>query len=317
MFEPFSLRRRRQVREESPVLYGYDVLPEPFRVQVIHTLDGVFGVREARGNGVISMTGYGDTPEDIWLIIEEAMSRHLGVFQLSGTVHSHRNGYAEYLLNASRSVDQVLDAIEYAFQMVSFLDEHSVSLASGYRIRLTPAEAVEELNYRFGQHDLGYRMVDYLIVRIDSEYLHIEVIEPALKLLHEEGFEVARDAFAKAHKHYRHGELRDAIRGASDAFESTLKAICDAEEWGRAPSDSAATLVDITIRNGLLPKELESHYKGLISSMKSGLPTVANPYRHGPAPTPSVIPPYLASHALNLAAANIVFLVESWKALPR
>ena len=35
----------------------------------------------------------------------------------------------------------------------------------------------------------------------------------------------------QAHAHYRSGETKDAITDANNAFESTLKAICDQRRW--------------------------------------------------------------------------------------
>ena len=53
------------------------------------------------------------------------------------------------------------------------------------------------------------------MVRIDSEYVHTEIVREALRLIHDEGFKGAEDEFLHAHEHYRAGETKDAIVDAN------------------------------------------------------------------------------------------------------
>lgn len=85
-------------------------------------------------------------------------------------------------------------------------------------------EAIAELNGRFQEHRVGYRSENGRIVRIDSELLHAEVTQPALRLLNDEGFEGALDEFLSAHDHHRKGETKDANVDAMNALESTRSA---------------------------------------------------------------------------------------------
>ncbi len=64
------------------------------------------------------------------------------------------------------------------------------------------------------------------MVRIDSKYLHQEVVVSTLGLLRGKGFESANEEFLTAHKHYRNGEYRDCITNANASFESVMKVIC-------------------------------------------------------------------------------------------
>ena len=64
--------------------------------------------------------------------------------------------------------------------------------------------------------------------------------------------------------------------------------------------------------NGVLPLSLDSHMNGFRAALESGLPTVRNKGSgHGQGPEVVEMPEPWARHALHLAAANIVLLVDS------
>ena len=91
--------------------------------------------------------------------------------------------------------------------------------------------ALQEINRRFRQHGVGYQYTDGVIVRVDSELLHEEVIRPALSLLRDKRFEGAQSEFLAAHEHYRHGRKAEALVECVKAFESTMKTICELRGW--------------------------------------------------------------------------------------
>ena len=150
---------------------------------------------------------------------------------------------------------------------------------------------------------------------MDSQFLHAQAIKPALALLHDSGFSGPADEFMRAFDHHRKGESKDAIADALKAFESTMKAICDARKWARPSNATAKPLMDILFLQGLVPAEMESHFGALRSAMESGLPTLANrTSRHGQGAMPVEVPSHFAGYALHLVASNIVFLMECHKA---
>ncbi len=296
------------------MIYRYDKLPQPFRVQVIQTLDRTIGTHKGRSD-LWDVYGNNWNPGTVWRLIHERIAGEIGEFDLWPVPRTERDRFAAYLQAEGRSAGEILDAIEFSFRIVGALESQMDWYQNEYETWHTPAEAVEMLNHRFRQHDLGYQFVEGELIRVDSQFVHAEIVEPAIVLLRDTGFDVANDEFLSAHRHYRRGEARDAIADALNAFESTMKAICDKAGWARPANATAAPLVDLLIQNDLISKDLESHYKGLVGAMKSGLPTIGNrTSRHGHGSTPIEIPDYLAAHTLHLAAANIVFLVEAWKA---
>lgn len=219
------------------------------------------------------------------------------------------------------SLDECLDAIELAFGTINthmrpqpppgYSAEYPMWGAAQW-----PDDAINELNARFLEHGVGYQFSpdQNHVVRIDSEFLHAEAVEPAAKLLREPGFEGAADEFAEAHKHYRAGEGKQAIHAASKAMESTAKAICDAKRWTYPKNATAVPLLKLLFEKGLVPRELESHFAGLRTAIESGLPTIGNAFaRHGQGSAVKAMPDHLVALGMHLCAATIVFLVRAHK----
>jgi hypothetical protein len=132
------------------------------------------------------------------------------------------------------------------------------------------------------------------------------------------GFTGPEDEFMRAHKHYREGNYKEALNEALKAFESTLKAICVARKWPYDKNkDTASRLVEIVLREGLVPSYLDSALGGLRALLTSTVPTARNRESgHGQGPEPLTVPAHLAAYALHATAANIVFLVEAHNAAP-
>lgn len=151
-------------------------------------------------------------------------------------------------------------------------------------------------------------------MRVDSQFMHSEVVMPAISLLKQEQFRGASDEFLRAHEHYRHGRSKEAIADALKAFESTMKTICERHNWEYDNTATAQPLIQLLFDKGVLPSFLQSHFTALRTTLESGLPTARNRTSgHGQGSAPVDIPGYLAAYAINLAAANIVLLVDADK----
>jgi hypothetical protein len=311
-FETYSQRRRREGSQGAQDVYLYDDLPAPFRVQVIHIWNSAIGQFRSFDQYSLQEESLANV---IWQWIHDSLAREHGVFQLvDGNMNSYRK-CAEYLMDADTS--GALDIIELSFGMI---DGNIRNGGRDYRnsaeISQEADDAIDELNRRFQQHALGYQYVAGKIVRIDSQFLHAEAVMPALLLLSGANFRGPNDEFVRAFDHYRKGDYKVAVAEALKAFESTMKAICAARGWSHPSNATAIPLIEILVRNGLIPRELESHFGALRSAMESGLPTISNKTsRHGQGPEPTKIPSYFAAYALHLAAADIVFLVEAHKTM--
>lgn len=299
--------KRQRTRDPKPLVR--DDLPEPFRVQVARIMMRALGANDNASGGV-------DGVIDFWGALHDTVSEEHGLFRLTNN-RSKRLACIEYLC-AHKDVVKVLDVIELAFRLVERLVPKTPEHLMEYlEITQGADDAVRDLNARFGEHNLGYRYVDGEIVRVDSEYLHSEAAEPAIRLLHTSGFDGPLEEFRIAHVHFRHGRLKESTTEALKAFESTMKAICDARRWKYERNATAKDLIVIVLKEGLIPEYLQTEIAGLRNLLEASVPTVRNKTSgHGQGATPKPLPEHLAAYALHSAAANIVLLVQAHQALP-
>ena len=291
----------------NPKLYSYDVLPNAFRGQIIHIW------RSCIGESGTTLLSSERPPYQWWKSLHDALAREMGVTDLAPAGLEGPFGQCVGFLKDSPA-DQCLSMIELSFGAIQ---NASISSLLRFGISQSPDDGIDELNERFKEHGLGYRFRDGRIFRVDSDYVHTEAVEPALTLLDAEGFAGPTEEFISAHKHYREGNLKEAISKALNAFESTMKAICDARGWTFDPSASAKKLIAVVLANGLVDKQLESHLTGLRTTLESGLPTIRNKQGgHGQGSNVVDVPDYIAAYALHLAASNIVLLVSAHRDLP-
>jgi hypothetical protein len=311
VFETFSKRKKRLENLGKQNVYQYDQLPETFRVQVVHIWNSAIGAYY-RPSGY----SYGESSpaNKYWEFIFSTMRRELGVFNLAHPHDSPAEQCRQFLLGAG--VDSALDIIELSFKVIDGgVRQSQLWEIQNSRVTQLPDDAIEELNQRFQEHGIGYQYVEGELIRVDSQFIHSEVVKPALSLLNQAGFDGPADEFMRAFEHHRDGRHKEAIAEALKSFESTMKAICKARNWPHPPNATAKPRMDTLFKNGLIPPQLESHFAGLRAAMESGLPGISNPSRHGQGPDPVTIPPHIAAYALHLSASNIVLIVQAHNAL--
>jgi hypothetical protein len=97
-----------------------------------------------------------------------------------------------------------------------------------------------------------------------------------------------------------------------------MKTICDKFSWAYDKTATASRLIDVVLKEELIPKYLQDHLTGLTNVLKAGVPTVRNKTSgHGQGSETKEVPEYLAAYVLHLTASNIVLLVEAYKAKRR
>lgn len=291
-------RRKRLAEQGEPDVYVYDEVPSILRGQIQHIWNDAIGSSQYNSSA--------------WEAIRNQLCREKGLVSLTNSSNAKQDciGY----LNNEQSVDAWLDIIEMCFiyveRVVGKFDSHDRRVRS---ITQASKEAVEELNTRFRLAAFGYRFESGQIIRVDSELLHAEVVKPALHFLADERFSGPRDEYLSAHAHYRAGENKDAVTDANNAFESTLKTICDLKGWEYPAGATASNLLKVTRDNNLLPDYLDKSFEQLAATLQSGLPKVRGEEgAHGQGAEPKATPDYIAAYALHLAAAKIVLLVEAF-----
>lgn len=318
MYKLYSERIRN--KDGEPEVYSYDEFPEAFRNQVFYIMDDLLDDLQ-----------FGDYD---WDDLHDEFCREKGLKLLGDWDRNiskyGRNNCEQFISETSNS--GFLDFIDFAFYIFNEEGRKIDVPQYSYNVFYGPKEnndydtiikevnnyidkAIEELNYRFKQHNLGYEFVNGEIIRIDNKILHQEVIKPALRLLYEEGFDGAEEEFRKAFEYRRKGDNKNAILEAGKSFESTMKTICDKKGYTYDKTkDTASKLINILENNSFYPSYMSSHLTNLRTTLDTGLPVVRNKNSgHGQGSTVTPISDEFAEYALNLAATNIVLLVGIYK----
>lgn len=306
-FDLFSKRKKEPVE-----IFTYDEIPDEFRVQVIHVWGDAIGPYVINNNYRRTLIS---PSNDVWDFIHKALCKEYGVFELSSNGRTTAEKCICFIQETT--TEEVLDIIELTFRYIDrVIRDWNPYLIQQAKIEQNPDDAIAELNQRFRERGLGYQYIEGQIVRIDSEYIYTEAVEPAVNILREEEFEGASEEFLSAHDHFRKGRYKEAITDALKAFESVMKTICKRKNWEVAENATAKPLINTLLKNELIPASLQTQFSSLRDTLESGLPTVRNKNSgHGQGEKPTELPSHLVAYALHLAATNILFLIESYKEL--
>ena len=201
-------------------------------------------------------------------------------------------------------IEKALDPVELIFRLMAYVTIPNASEVAD--------NAIGELNSRFKEHGVGYQFTNGEIIRVDSEFIHSEIVQPALKLLNQNSYTGAQQEFLTAHEHYRKGNAKEALNECLKSFESVMKAICDKRGWNYANNATANFLIQVCFNNGLIPPFWQSQYASLRSLLESGVPTGRNNLSgHGQGTTPVSVPNHIVAYMLHMTASAIVFLAEA------
>ena len=308
VFDLYSRRNQdsSQAGSQDPI---YDNIPETVRNQIVYIWNGSIGhySPHRRPRSPIKLEN-----NEAWEALHDVVCREKGLRQLSNCPRNHRDDCIEYLLNQP-NVDDVLDIIEISFLIILKCKEIDQHRAKSMGIKYPADEAIDELNSRFKNANIGYRFESGQIIRINNLATHEKIVKPTLSLLTDRRFSGVAVEFSAALKHYRNGNYRDSITAANSAFESTLKTIFKIKKWDYDQGAAAARLLQIARRNGLFADYMEKSIDQLIGTLKSGLTPIRNreSSSHGQGPDPKDPRDHVAEYALNLCASQILFLVKS------
>lgn len=306
-------KRQKRCRGEVPDVYHYETIPQELRVQIIHILNDVFQI-----------ANYGDTvgefhttpdgaSEWIYERIYETLCDEYGVFTLSDRAMRTSEAVHEFLLRTPET-DKVLDAIEIAFCYIEkYVDNlvHQKEYTAHTERKISPDGAINKLNRRFREHGVGYQYESGQIIRVDSQLIHAEAMQPALHMLSNPIYKAANAEFLSAHAHYRNGRYKECLNDCLKAFESCIKTICKRRGWTYTEKDNAGRLIQIVFDKNLVPPFMKSHFSALRSTLESGLPPMRNKLTaHGQAEE-TTVPDYIAAYALHLTASNILLLAKA------
>ena len=300
-------KRQQKIRPEAPDVHEYAQIPGPLRVQIAHILRDLFGPKVTYDlNGCIEAFGE----------IEQTLCREYGLCILptkpTDLTTTPDARVLDFLLH-EEDEEKVLDVVEVSFRLLTRLRS-----SPEWQSRISQEKfdrTVTELNARFREYGIGYQYENGEIVRVESQFIHAEVVKPALALLSVEEYAEANAEFLKALEHYRKGETKECLNECLKTFESTMKAICTKRKWAFKSKDTAKELIDVCLKNGLTPPLIHSHIRDVRATLARGIPTIRNRLPgHGQEVQLMDVPPPYTSYMLHLTAATIQFFIESEKA---
>lgn len=301
-------KRQQKIRTGSPDGHECAQIPGPLRIQIAHILRGLFGHQVTYDlNGCLEAFGE----------VEQTLCREYGLCILptkpTDLTTTPDVRVIDFLLH-EEDQQKVLDVVEVSFRLLTRLRS-----SPEWQSRI-PQErfdrAVAELNTHLREYGIAYQYENGEIIRVESQFIHADVVRPTLALLSSEEYAQANAEFRKALEHYRKGETRECLSECLKAFESTMKAICIKRKWGFRSKDTARELIDVCLKNGLTPPLIHSHIRGVRATLARGIPTIRTRLSGRGQQVQSMdVPPHYAAYMLHLTAATIQFVVESEKAL--
>ncbi|MDZ8025727.1 MAG: hypothetical protein RMX97_13710 [Nostoc sp. DedQUE11] len=298
-------KRQKRLMGEFPDVYQYDDIPKQLRIQIVHIMNDAIG----------AYSNHKETA-NIFQVIHDILCREYGMLSLQGILSDGYKGDVINFMLESNDTKQVIDVVELSFRLI-YITYRSDNIRYYTAPKITLKNAIEELNFRFTEHGVGYQYESGEIIRVDSQIIHAEAVKPVLLLLSDVRFQGANEEFLKAHEHYRHKRYKECLVECLKAFESTMKTICDIQGWSYQPTDTAKKLIDICFQNNLIPAYLQTQFSSLRSNLESGIPTLRNKNAgHGQGSQPLTVPQHFAAYQLHLTASTILFLLEAEKAIP-
>lgn len=283
-------------------------------------------ISEAIGLYYTGIIGIGqdeiDTSE-LWVDFERVLYREIRAYADYADIAKERdvsNRIKTFISNAPHNT--LLDLIDIAVAFIDVVVRNYQSRTSPQHLRycqvaMTADEAVAEIDVRLHEAGTAYRVAGRGIVKSTDDFSHDAAVLPALLGLGEAGFENALKEFHDALAAHRDGKYDIVLQKANHAFESTMKVIAGKMKWPYDQTATAKKMIDVMMSNGLIPPMRDSALKALATVLESDLPILRNKMPsagHGAGEQNANIPEPVATYAVNVAAANIRLLIESYRA---
>ncbi|WP_337041302.1 STM4504/CBY_0614 family protein [Emticicia sp. 17c] len=294
--------------DETYDFYNYDDIPKPVRIQIKSVITRTIGE-----------VFIGSKSAQIYDDFHKLLCVHFGKESLANNNDFYGNSSMKnifYYFVEEASKVEALKIIDLFFKLFSNwannLQIYFPYTQEAKRIELRPKDAIFELNHWLKKGGIGYQFESGRIIRLDSTFVHSEIVKPTLKLLGNNKFHGANDEYLKAHEHYLEGKNKECLNECIKAFESTLKVILNEKGWSYDVNrDTSRALIQICITNGLIPSSLQDYYTNFTSLLSGGASTLRNRLAaHGQGEKIVTVDDSVARYGLNLTGSNIIFLVE-------
>lgn len=293
IFETYSRRK-----QKLPDVFQYEIIAEKLKNQIFLIW-----------TEYLSQYDINDLSKSCQIEIYKILCKQEGKKSLY-TSHSEISQIKKYF-DLINDTDKILDVIELHFYYISVIQKFLDEERNWIKLSMTASEAIDDLNARFKENGVGYQFIDKKIIRIDSELLHQETIQPTLHLLHNEIYKNAEEEFLLAHEHYRHGRNKECLNECLKSFESVMKIVCAQNAWEYGKTDQAKSLIAVLLKNDFFPSYQESQLSAIRQLLEGSVPTLRNKNSsHGQGTEKIVVADHLASYVLYITGATIKLIVE-------
>ena len=242
-----------------------ETIPKNLRVQIFHIWGKIWETPYDNNFGELQVS---QLAYDAYKSIEATLCEEYGVFDLDGGDVPNEDGYGCYravrkFLLETEDTAKVIDVIEVSFRYIDQdirdkfyvpnddeIDEIDKAFGISTSRRdisyngIPLDEAIDLLNRRFHEHDVGYQyesdQISPLFVKVDSPDIHPEVVKPAEELPNNTQQVVNNSPINNENKKYFIGHGGSPVwRELKDFMESTLG--LEYEEFNRIPPAGKAT----------------------------------------------------------------------------
>lgn len=285
--------------------YLYDVLSDKLRIQIQYLI-----IDFIKDNNIAEHQA-----DSFWTLLHKILTREHGEAELGQSGWTYFGGRNEcsqvlnYLLH-EKNIDKVLDIIELTYRGISKFEVFIEPAYNDFR-HYSKEKAIDDLNTRFKENNVGFKFEDGIIIKIDNELIHNNVTKPTLVYLNNSKYKSINDDYIKAHEHFRHSNLEECINSCLKAFESTMKIICTIKGFDYKQNDTTSKLVQTLFDNSYIPTYLQTQVQSLRATLESGVSVIRNnTSAHGKGVAVIVVDTELASYAMNLTGTSIKFLLD-------
>ncbi len=286
-------------------VFTYAELSEKLKIQIVHLWTNFFSQL------------YEYDRQSIWEAIHSILSEEFGKKTLltNGLARYSDSYRVEFYFEKKATLDESLDIIETVFKFIKNIKEIPQQVNyDELPIHYEPEQVIKDLNTRFLENAIGFAFEQGKIIRLDNELLHKEVTIPTFNLLNSTTFKNANDEFLSAHEHFRFKRNKECLVDCLKTMETTMKIICNENGWTYSQNDTAKNLIDICLKNKLIPDYLQTQFSTIRAVLESGIPTLRNKLGgHGQGIQTIKVPEYFANYMLHLTATTVHFLISCQK----
>lgn len=233
------------MQDENPNTYQYETIPRELRVQIFRIWERAWG--KAYYNDYGHLKGSQLTIK-AYSSIRDTLCEEYGVLDLDEGDDFHGEGDDCYWVVRSfffetKYTDKAIDVIELSFRYIDQVIRDKFHVPDENEPdSILPDKAIDQLNRRFLEHSVSYQYASGLILKVDSQDIHSEVVKPGEELPNNTQQAVNNSPINNENKKYfiGHGGSSEWLK-LRNLLENTLK--LPYEEFNRIPQAGKITSI--------------------------------------------------------------------------